>query len=151
MEAAGDLAAARDAALDYGAAIKELAATDIFTGDMLLKNFGVSRHGRVIFYDYDELATLQECAFRRVPPARHPEDELAAEPWFPVGEHDVFPEEFRPFLVPPPPLADDFLAAHGDLLDVAFWQGMQRRLAAGELADVFPYAPCRRFPQHADD
>jgi isocitrate dehydrogenase kinase/phosphatase len=146
-DAAGDHAAARDAVLDYGAAIKELAATDIFTGDMLMKNFGVSRHGRVIFYDYDELTTLQECVFRRVPPARHPEDELAAEPWFPVGEHDVFPEEFRPFLVPPSPLAADFLGAHADLLDVEFWRGMQRRLAAGELFDVFPYRACRRFPQ----
>ncbi|HEU4698669.1 MAG TPA: bifunctional isocitrate dehydrogenase kinase/phosphatase [Gemmatimonadales bacterium] len=146
-EAAGDRAAAREAVLDYGRAIKELAGTDIFTGDMLMKNFGVSRHGRVIFYDYDELTTLQECRFRRIPEARTLEDELASEPWFPVGEHDVFPEEFRAFLVPPPPIAGDFLAAHGDLLDVEFWQGMQRRLAAGELFDVFPYPPHRRFPQ----
>jgi isocitrate dehydrogenase kinase/phosphatase len=137
--------AAREAVLDYGRAIKELAATDIFTGDMLLKNFGVTRHGRVIFYDYDELATLTECRFRRLPAAAHPDDDLAAEPWFHVGEHDVFPEEFRPFLVPPPPFRGPFLADHSDLLDVAWWQGMQQRVAAGELFDVFPYKQSRRF------
>ena len=142
-----DPAAARDAVLDYGRAIKELAAADIFTGDMLRKNFGVTRHGRVIFYDYDELATLLECRFRRIPEARHPDDEMAAEPWYHVGEQDVFPEEFRAFLVPPPPLDAPFLEAHADLLTVEFWEGMQARLRAGELFDVFPYRPERRFPR----
>lgn len=131
--------AARDAVIDYGTAIKDLAAADIFTGDMLLKNFGVTRNGRVICYDYDELCLLSECNFRRIPRAMTEEDELAAEPWFHVGEHDVFPEEFRAFLVPPGRLRDTFLVAHGDLLGVEFWHGVQQRLRAGEVVDVFPY------------
>jgi isocitrate dehydrogenase kinase/phosphatase len=134
-----DADAARDIVIDYGNAIKDLAAADIFTGDMLAKNFGVTRHGRVICYDYDELCLLSECRFRRIPPAVSLEEEFAAEPWFFVGEQDVFPEEFKPFLVPPGGLRDTFLEAHGDLLDIAFWQGVQRRLAQGEVVDVFPY------------
>jgi isocitrate dehydrogenase kinase/phosphatase len=130
---------ARETALDYGNAIKDLAAADIFTGDMLAKNFGVTRHGRVICYDYDELCLLSECRFRRIPPPATLEEEFSAEPWFHVGEQDVFPEEFDAFLVPPGPLRDGFLRAHGNLLDVAFWQDVQRRLANGEVVDVFPY------------
>ena len=130
---------AREAVIDYGNAIKDLAAADIFTGDMLLKNFGVTRNGRVICYDYDELCLLSECRFRRIPEPTSIEDELSAEPWFHVGEQDVFPEEFKAFLVPPGRLRDAFLEAHGDLLDIEFWQSAQRRLAAGEVVDVFPY------------
>jgi isocitrate dehydrogenase kinase/phosphatase len=137
--------AAVDAVLDYGQSIKDLAAANIFTGDMLLKNFGVTRHGRVIFYDYDELCLLTECNFRRIPPPRDPDEEMAAEPWFHVGERDVFPEEFRFFLLLPGRLGEVFLAAHGDLLDVAFWKRMQDRQAAGEVVDFFPYRPARRL------
>jgi isocitrate dehydrogenase kinase/phosphatase len=131
--------AARDAVIDYGTAIKDLAAADIFTGDMLLKNFGVTRNGRVICYDYDELCLLSDCRFRRLPEPTSIEEEFSAEPWFHVAEGDVFPEEFRAFLVPPGPVREAFLEAHGDLLDVEFWQGVQRRLAEGEVFDVFPY------------
>ena len=131
--------AARDAVLDYGNAIKDLAAADIFTGDMLLKNFGVTRNGRVICYDYDELCLLSECRFRRLPQPTTIDEEFSAEPWFHVGEQDVFPEEFQAFLVPPGRLRTAFLAAHGNLLDLGFWQGVQQRLAAGEVVDVFPY------------
>jgi isocitrate dehydrogenase kinase/phosphatase len=134
-----DESAARDAVVDYGNAIKDLAAADIFTGDMLAKNFGVTRNGRVICYDYDELCLLSECRFRRIPAASSLEEEFAAEPWFYVGEQDVFPEEFTAFLVPPGRLRDAFLVSHGDLLDIDFWQGVQRRLAEGEVVDVFPY------------
>jgi isocitrate dehydrogenase kinase/phosphatase len=134
-----DPEAARDAVLDYGNAIKDLAAADIFTGDMLLKNFGVTRNGRVICYDYDELCLLSECNIRRIPEPTTPEEEFAAEPWFHVGEHDVFPEEFQAFLVPPGAVRNAFLTVHGDLLTTEFWQGAQRRLAAGEVVDVFPY------------
>jgi isocitrate dehydrogenase kinase/phosphatase len=137
--------AARDAILDYGNAIKDLAGADIFTGDMLLKNFGVTRNGRVICYDYDELCLLRDCRFRRIPPARSEDDELAAEPWFHVGENDVFPEEFAAFLVPAGPLRDTFLAAHGDLLTVEFWQHTQERLRAGEIFDFYPYRQSRRL------
>ena len=131
--------AARDAVIDYGNAIKDLAAADIFTGDMLLKNFGVTRNGRVICYDYDELCLLSDCQIRRIPEPRTPEEEFAAEPWFHVGEHDVFPEEFHAFLVPPGSVRNAFLSAHSDLLTTEFWQGAQRRLASGEVVDVFPY------------
>jgi isocitrate dehydrogenase kinase/phosphatase len=142
-----DAGTAREAILDYGNAIKDLAGADIFTGDMLLKNFGVTRNGRVICYDYDELCLLGECVFRRLPPPRSPEDEVAAEPWFHVGEHDVFPEEFSPFLVPGDRLRATFLGAHGDLLSVDFWTGVQRRLAEGEIFDFFPYRQSRRLHQ----
>ena len=134
-----DETAAREAVADFGNAIKDLAAADIFTGDMLLKNFGVTRNGRVICYDYDELCLLSECRFRRIPQPTTIEEEFSAEPWFYVGELDVFPEEFRAFLAPSGVLRDEFLASHGDLLDVEFWQGVQRRLAGGEVVDVFPY------------
>jgi isocitrate dehydrogenase kinase/phosphatase len=130
---------ARDAVLEYGNAIKDLAAADIFTGDMLLKNFGVTRNGRIICYDYDELCLLSQCRFRRIPQPTSIEEEFAAEPWFHVGENDIFPEEFRAFLVPPGGVRDAFLAAHGDLLDIEFWHGVQQRLERGEVVDVFPY------------
>jgi isocitrate dehydrogenase kinase/phosphatase len=130
---------AREMVIDYGNAIKDLAAADIFTGDMLLKNFGVTRNGRVICYDYDELCLLSECRFRRIPQPTSLEEELSAEPWFYVGEQDVFPEEFNAFLVPPGRLRETFLKAHGDLLGTEFWEGVQHRLSQGEIVDVFPY------------
>jgi isocitrate dehydrogenase kinase/phosphatase len=136
---------ASEIVIDYGNAIKDLAAADIFTGDMLLKNFGVTRNGRVICYDYDELCLLSECQFRRMPQPTSMEEEFAAEPWFHVGEHDVFPEEFRAFLVPPGRLRDAFLEHHGNLLEVEFWQAVQHRLAEGEVFDVFPYRREKRL------
>ena len=135
----------REAILDYGAAIKELAAANIFTGDMLLKNFGVTRHGRVIFYDYDELCLLTDCNFRTIPTTDDPLLEMAADPWFSVGERDVFPEEFRAFFLLPGPLGEAFLAQHADLLDVEFWRRMQTRQTNGEVVDVLPYREERRL------
>jgi isocitrate dehydrogenase kinase/phosphatase len=140
-----DEAHAIDAVLDYGQAIKDLAAANIFTGDMLLKNFGVTRNGRVIFYDYDELCLLTECHFRAIPAARHDDDEYSAEPWFSVGERDVFPEEFRAFLTLPGRLGQAFTAAHADLLTVEYWLRMQRMAELGEVVDIFPYKPARRL------
>ncbi len=140
-----DEARAIDAVLDYGQAIKDLAAANIFTGDMLLKNFGVTRNGRVIFYDYDELCLLTECHFRAIPQARYDEDEYSSEPWFSVGERDVFPEEFRSFLTLPGRLGEVFSAAHGDLLTVEYWLHMQRMAEQGEIVDIFPYRPSRRL------
>jgi isocitrate dehydrogenase kinase/phosphatase len=130
---------ARDAIVDYGCAIRELAAANIFTGDMLLKNFGVTRNDRVIFYDYDELCLLTECNFRAIPQTDDPLREMSAEPWFSVGERDVFPEEFRPFFVFPGPLGEAFLSRHADLLEVHFWKDMQERQVRGEIVDVLPY------------
>lgn len=136
---------ARRAIVDYGNAIRDLAAANIFTGDMLLKNFGVTRHGRVIFYDYDELCLLTDCRFRDLPSASHPDDDLAAEPWFHVGDHDVFPETFGPFLVPAGPLGDRFLEAHRELLTLDYWTSMQARQRAGEIVEFFPYSQSRRI------
>jgi len=133
------------AALDYGQTIRDLAATGIFPGDLLLKNFGVTRHGRVVFYDYDELRLLSECEFRDLPEARHDEDELAAEPWFHVGSNDVFPEELGRFVPFDGPVREAFLAAHGPLYTPAFWRDLQARHAAGEVVDIYPYPEERRL------
>jgi isocitrate dehydrogenase kinase/phosphatase len=140
-----DREAADAAIVDYGNAIKDLACANIFPGDLLLKNFGVSRHGRVIFYDYDELSLLTDVRFRTLPTARYDEDELSADPWFSVNEGDVFPEEFLPFLVPAGPLRDTFLDTHGDLFGVRFWRDMQERQKAGDVPDFFPYPASRRL------
>jgi isocitrate dehydrogenase kinase/phosphatase len=137
--------AARAAVLDFGTAIKDLAATNIFPGDLLLKNFGVTRHGRVIFYDYDELGLLTDFTFRRMPEASTVEDEMAAEPWFGVAPGDVFPEEFLRFIGLTAELRDVFVAAHGDLLTPDFWRDMQARITAGEVIDIFPYRQDRRL------
>jgi isocitrate dehydrogenase kinase/phosphatase len=140
-----DTAAARRAVIDFGAAIKDLAVSNIFPGDILLKNFGVTRHGRVVFYDYDELCPLTECNFRNMPQSASYEDELAAEPWYVVAENDVFPQEFKNFLGLPDHLLQIFLEHHSDLLDVNFWQEAQTAVNAGELPHIFPYAQSRRF------
>ncbi len=137
--------AARDAVIDYGQAMRDLAATNVFPGDMLLKNFGVSRHGRLIFYDYDELCTLTDCRFRELPPPREDRDEGSAEPWFYVGERDIFPEEFRAFLGLGPDLLETFLSHHRELLGVAFWHRMQERHRNGEVLDIYPYRSARRL------
>jgi isocitrate dehydrogenase kinase/phosphatase len=136
---------ARRVVLDYGQAIKDLAAANVFPGDFLLKNFGVSRHGRVIFYDYDELCLVTDCRFRKIPEAAHLDDELAAGSWFGVGADDVFPEEFPRFLGLRPELLSIFRAAHGEVFEVEFWETMQRRQAAGEIVDFYPYPSSRRL------
>ena len=138
---------AEDAIVDYGQAIKDLAATNIFPGDLLLKNFGVTRHKRVVFYDYDELCPLVDCRFRTLPQARNDEDEMGAEPWYHVAENDVFPQEFLTFLGLPARLQPVFRSAHGDLLDVAFWQALQARHRAGEAIDILPYRESERLPR----
>jgi isocitrate dehydrogenase kinase/phosphatase len=138
-------AAATEAISEYGRAIRDLACTNIFPGDLLLKNFGVSRHGRVIFYDYDEVCPMTEVRFRAIPTARHDEDEMRAEPWFSVEEGDVFPEEFLPFLIPSGPLREAFEEEHGDLLTPRFWREMQERQRRGEIPDFYPYPPERRL------
>lgn len=136
---------ARAAALDYGTAIKDLAASNIFPGDFWLKNFGVTRHGRVVFYDYDELSLLTECRIATMPAPKTDAEELADEPWFYVGENDVFPEEFQKFLRLPRGLDAPFIEHHGDLFEVEFWRRMQERLQAGDIVDIFPYAQEKRL------
>ena len=133
------------AARDYGQSIKDLAASNIFPGDLLTKNFGVTRHGRVVFYDYDELCFLTDCHFRDIPEATTPEQEMAAEPWYSVRENDIFPEEFPNFLALPGAARAALLEAHGDLFAAEFWRKMQERLRAGEIPRVFPYPSERRL------
>jgi isocitrate dehydrogenase kinase/phosphatase len=130
---------------EYGNAIKQLAAANIFPGDMLFKNFGVTRFGRVVFYDYDEIAYMTDCTFRRMPAPRTPEDEMSAEPWYPVGADDVFPEEFAAFLLGDPRVRKVFLKHHADLLDADYWNAAKQRSAAGHIEDVFPYPETLRF------
>jgi len=129
----------RDALEEYGLAIKQLAAANIFPGDMLLKNFGVTRHGRVVFYDYDEICYLTEVNFRKIPEARYPEDEMSSEPWYSVGPLDVFPEEFPPFLFVDIRQRRLFNQLHGDLFTSEYWQGLQTAIREGKVIDVFPY------------
>ena len=133
--------------VEYGNAIKDLAAANIFPGDMLWKNFGVTRHGKVVFYDYDEIEYVTDCNFRRVPKARTEEEEMSGEVWYPVGPKDVFPETFAPFLLGNPLVREAFMAHHADLLDAGFWQDHKDQLLAGRVQDVFPYDPHKRFPR----
>ena len=135
----------RHAIDEYGKAIKELAAVNIFPGDMLLKNFGVTRLRRVVFYDYDEIVYLTDCNFRRIPEARDEYEELSASPYFHVGPNDMFPEEFPRFLIGNPTIKALFLELHGDLFDTPFWRKTQKRLKKGEIIEVFPYAQKLRF------
>ena len=144
-EKEGDEAMLEHALLEYGNAIKELVAANIFPGDMLYKNFGVTRHQRVVFYDYDEIEYITDCHFRVIPPARNEEDEMSAEPWYPVGKHDVFPEQFGSFLLGNPRIRKYFMKHHADLLTQAFWQARKQRILDGFIEDVFPYPQQIRF------
>jgi isocitrate dehydrogenase kinase/phosphatase len=131
--------------IEYGNAIKDLVAANIFPGDMLWKNFGVTRGGKVVFYDYDEIEYLTDCHFRAIPPARTEEEEMSGEIWWRVGPHDVFPETFGPFLLGHPAVREVFLQHHADLLEPAFWQAHQARIQQGHMHDVFPYDPSRQL------
>ncbi|HEU6456757.1 MAG TPA: bifunctional isocitrate dehydrogenase kinase/phosphatase, partial [Roseateles sp.] len=133
------------AVVEYGNAIKDLVAANIFPGDMLWKNFGVTRHGKVVFYDYDEIEYLTDCNFRRVPTPRNEEEEMSGEVWWPVAPRDVFPETFAPFLLGDPRVREVFMRHHAELLDAGFWQAHKERILAGHVHDVFPYDPARRF------
>lgn len=139
------------AVVEYGNAIKDLVRANIFPGDMLWKNFGVTRHGKVVFYDYDEIEYLTDCNFRRVPAPRTEEEEMSGEIWYHVGPHDVFPETFGPFLLGDTRVREVFMKHHADLLDVAFWQGHKERIQAGHVHDVFPYEQHRRFRRPHQD
>jgi isocitrate dehydrogenase kinase/phosphatase len=130
---------------EYGDAIRDLAAANIFPGDMLFKNFGVTRRGRVVFYDYDELCYLTECNFRAIPDAPYPEMEMSGETWYSVGPDDIFPEEFATFLLTDPRIRRAFMTHHAELLDPKWWRERQANIRAGRLEDVFPYSVERRF------
>ena len=142
-EMAPDRAAA--AAIDYGNAIKDLAAANIFPGDLFPKNFGVTRLGSVVFYDYDELALLSDVNFRALPAPRDDVDEMLDQPWFPVGVDDVFPEEFATYLRSPPIVGEVFAEHHPEIATVGFWQSMKHRNRAGDVPDFFPYPAALRL------
>ena len=135
--------------VEFGNAIKDLVAANIFPGDMLWKNFGMTRHGKVVFYDYDEIEYLTDCQFRSVPAPRNEEEEQSGEIWWAVGPRDVFPETFAPFLLGNDAVREVFMQHHADLLDPGFWQSHQARIRAGDVHDVFPYDNERRFHQGA--
>lgn len=130
---------------EYGDAIKQLAGANIFPGDFLYKNFGVTPLGKVVFYDYDEISYMTECNFRQIPPPRFPEDEFRSEPWYSIAPNDVFPEEFGTFLLTNPKIRKIFLKYHKDLLDYRFWQKKQDNINKGIYEDVFPYPSEIRF------
>ncbi|NJK83215.1 MAG: bifunctional isocitrate dehydrogenase kinase/phosphatase [Saprospiraceae bacterium] len=136
---------AREVIDEYGKAIKEMAAVNIFPGDMLLKNFGVTRLKRVVFYDYDEIGFLTDYNFRRIPEPRDDEEEMSNEPYFHVGVNDIFPEEFPRFLIGNAEIREIFYELHGDLYDAKFWRNTQKKLKQGEILDTFPYKERLRF------
>ncbi|MEO7165533.1 MAG: bifunctional isocitrate dehydrogenase kinase/phosphatase [Chthoniobacterales bacterium] len=140
-----DEATAISAACDFAQSIKDLAASNIFAGDLLTKNFGLTRRGRVVFYDYDELCPLTDCNFRAIPEARTHEEEMAAEPWYSVRDGDIFPEEFPNFLSFPEPARLALMERHGDLFRPEYWRAVQEELRAGELPEILPYAEERRL------
>ncbi|TAG25389.1 MAG: bifunctional isocitrate dehydrogenase kinase/phosphatase, partial [Burkholderiales bacterium] len=131
--------------IEYGNAIKDLVRANIFPGDMLWKNFGVTRHGKVVFYDYDEIEYITDCNFRKVPMPRNEEDEMSGEIWYSVAKNDVFPETFAPFLLGHDTVRQVFMQHHADLLEATFWQGHKDRIKAGYVHDVFPYERDKRF------
>ena len=145
------LAQVESAVIEYGNAIKDLVRANIFPGDMLWKNFGVTRHGKVVFYDYDEIEYLTDCTFRKVPTPRNEEEEMSGEIWYRVGPKDVFPETFAPFLLGNPRVRTVFMKHHADLLEASFWQGHKERIQAGYVHDVFPYEAHKRFVHRLPD
>lgn len=131
----------------YGNAIKDIIAANIFPGDMLLKNFGVTRHGRVIFYDYDEIRPMTEVRIRSIPQARFEEEELSAQIWYETSESDFFPEQFERFVMNHPKVRQSFLRHHADLLEPAYWKKIQQAILNKEQRHIFPYSEERRFPK----
>jgi isocitrate dehydrogenase kinase/phosphatase len=134
-----------NAIIEYGHAIKDMVAANIFPGDMLFKNFGVTRGGRVVFYDYDEIEYLTDCKFRPIPKPRYDDDDMGQEVWYTVDRLDVFPEEFEKFLLTDPEVRETFMRYHADLLDWQFWQSHQKRIKAGHIEAFYPYPHHLRF------
>ena len=145
MERSNNIEGLEHAIREYGSAIREMAQANIFPGDMLWKNFGVTRYGRVVFYDYDEIEYMTDCNFRKIPPAPDFETEMSGEVWYSVAKNDVFPEEFSTFLLASPVLRKTFHKYHSDLLSPKFWQDSQQKIREGHVEDFFPYPVELRF------
>ena len=148
-EAAGDKEKLEHGVREYGNAIKDLVAANIFPGDMLYKNFGVTRQGRVVFYDYDEIEYITDCNFRTIPAPRNEEDEMASEPWYHIAKNDVFPEQFSVFLLGNPRVRECFMKYHADLLTADYWLQRKNRIQEGQVEDIFPYPQEIRFVNQA--
>ncbi|KXB30225.1 bifunctional isocitrate dehydrogenase kinase/phosphatase [Dechloromonas denitrificans] len=151
MERSNNIEGLEHAIKEYGSAIRELAQANIFPGDMLWKNFGITRFGRVVFYDYDEIEYMTDCNFRRIPPAPDFETEMSGEVWYAVARNDVFPEEFATFLLASPVVRKIFYKHHADLLSPKFWQEAQQKIRAGHVEDFFPYPQELRFGNSKPD
>jgi len=151
MERSNNIEGLEHAIREYGSAIREMAQANIFPGDMLWKNFGVTRYGRVVFYDYDEIEYMTDCNFRRIPPAPDFETEMSGEVWYAVAKNDIFPEEFGTFLLASPTLRKVFHKYHADLLSPGFWQESQRKIRDGHVEDFFPYPETLRFCNNPPD
>ncbi|HNO88730.1 MAG TPA: bifunctional isocitrate dehydrogenase kinase/phosphatase, partial [Rhodocyclaceae bacterium] len=149
MERTNNIEGLEHAIREYGSAIRELAQANIFPGDMLWKNFGITRYGRVVFYDYDEIEYMTDCNFRKIPPAPDFETEMSGEVWYSVAKNDIFPEEFATFLLASPVLRKVFMKHHADLLSPSFWQDAQRKIREGHVEDFFPYPQELRFCKSA--
>jgi isocitrate dehydrogenase kinase/phosphatase len=145
MERSNNIEGLEHVIKEYGSAIREMAQANIFPGDMLWKNFGVTRYGRVVFYDYDEIEYMTDCNFRRIPPAPDFETEMSGEVWYAVAKNDIFPEEFATFLLASPTLRKIFNKHHADLLSPKFWQDAQQKIRDGHVEDFFPYPQELRF------
>ncbi|WP_024604157.1 MULTISPECIES: bifunctional isocitrate dehydrogenase kinase/phosphatase [unclassified Pseudoalteromonas] len=130
---------------DYGKAIKELAGANIFPGDMLMKNFGVTRWGRVVFYDFDEICPLTDCNFREVPQTQNALEELSSNSYFDIAENDIFPSQFKVFFSANEIAFNYFNNEHSNLFLATFWQGCQQQVHNGYLPDVYPYKQSWRF------
>ena len=130
---------------DYGQAIRELASSNIFPGDLLWKNFGITRDGRVVFYDYDEIELMTGCCFRIIPPPPTFEAEMSGEPWYSVRDKDIFPEEFASFLLGSARVRALFMKYHADLLKPDFWKKTQQLIEKKETLDFYPYPQTVRF------
>jgi isocitrate dehydrogenase kinase/phosphatase len=141
----GEHAAVEHGMVEYGNAIRDLVGVNIFPGDMLYKNFGVTKHGRVVFYDYDEIEYITDCNFREIPEPPNEEAEMSSEPWYPIAKNDVFPEQFGTFLLGNPEVRKYFLKYHAELLTPQYWENAKRRILAGHIQDVFPYPQELRF------
>ncbi|MFP4080119.1 MAG: isocitrate dehydrogenase kinase/phosphatase-domain containing protein, partial [Ectothiorhodospira sp.] len=140
-----DESEARQALDDWGQAIKQLIGVNIFPGDLLFKNFGVTKSGKVVFYDYDEICYLTECRFRKIPEPAFPEDELSSEAWYSAGSNEIFPEEFITFLSTDPRIRRTLKELHPELFDYRYWQQRQEEVKQGIHGDVFPYPQSLRF------
>ncbi|MCB9033846.1 MAG: bifunctional isocitrate dehydrogenase kinase/phosphatase [Chitinophagales bacterium] len=139
------------AILDYGFCVKELAAANIFPGDLLMKNFGVTRHGRVIFYDYDEIQQLTELRFRRLPQPDDYDDDRFSQIDISADQNDIFPEEFKSFMVPDGPIGEVFMAEHGDIFTPKLWINIQKKVRQGEYLRFYAYDKSRRFKNKTEN